>query len=147
MNSVGPAASTEVQTQHGSNRSATHPTWEWSREVKIMLHPAASYEQLAGVSASETRIAALRRPLFVAFLLGCMVSLIASQRLTFRHVAGGAISASCILVGQIAALAVLCGRERGLSFWRAIDLFFMGYGPWSLWILGVSAIWAFASPM
>jgi hypothetical protein len=76
-----------------------------------------------------------------------MVSLIASQRLTFRHVAGGAISASCILVGQIAALAVLCGRERGLSFWRAIDLFFMGYGPWSLWILGVSAIWAFASPM
>jgi hypothetical protein len=112
-----------------------------------MWRPAVAYEQLAGLPASEGRIGALRRPLFVAFLFGCMVSLIASQRLTLRHVAGGAVSASCILVGQIAALAVVCGRQRVLSFSRAIDLFFMGYGPWSLWILGFSAVWAFASPM
>jgi hypothetical protein len=153
MNSFGPSTSaaanhSNMQRQRGSNsRRGTPPGWDWSPEIRVMLRPAAAYEKLARLPPTEAIGGALRRLLFVAFLLGCMVSLIASQRLTLRHVAGGAISASCILVGQIAALTVVCGRQRVLSFSRAIDLFFMGYGPWSLWILGFSAVWAFASPM
>jgi hypothetical protein len=133
-----------------SSRSAMPPRWAWSPEIWVMVRPAAAYRYLAGAEghpADDARWSALRRPMFVAFVLGCMVSLVTSQRLTLRHVADGTINASLILLGQIAALAVLRGRERTLSFSRAIDLYFMGYGPWLLWILGFSAAWSFASPV
>jgi hypothetical protein len=129
------------------SRSTTTPRSAWSPDIWVMLQPAAAYQWLARLPASEESSSALRRPLFVAFLLGCMVSLITSQRLALRLVADGAINASFILLGQIGALALVWRRERVGSFARAIDLFFAGYGPWSLWILSFSAVWAFASPM
>jgi hypothetical protein len=128
-----------------NHRGAAIPAWAWSSEVWLMFRPAAAYQWLAGLPTGEDRWAAVKRPLFMAFLLGCMVSLVVSQRLTLRHVAGGAVNASLLLLGQIAALAVVCGRKRRLSFSRTIDLFFAGYGPWTLWILAFSAVWSFAS--
>jgi hypothetical protein len=119
----------------------------WSPDLWVMLQPAAAYKWLAGLAAGRGKWIALRRPLFIAFLLGCMISLLTSQSLALRLVADGAINASFILLGQIFALAVVRGRERTVPFSRAIDLFFAGYGPWSLWILVYSALWAFASPL
>jgi hypothetical protein len=112
-----------------------------------MLRPASAFRQLVAQYPSEGTFKALRRPLFFAFLCGCMVSLVASQRLTVRHVLDGAASASLLLGCQIASLAAVCWRQRKLRFWRTVELFSMGYGPWSLWILGFSAVWALASPM
>ena len=83
--------------------------------------------------------------MFVAFWFGCMISLVTSQRLTMRHVVGGVIHASFLLLGQIAALAIVAGRERKISFARMIDIFFAGYGPWTLWIILFSSVWAFTS--
>jgi hypothetical protein len=40
------------------------------------------------------------------------------------------------------ASLTLIGR-RTVSFARAIDLFFMGQGPWSLWLIALAAVWAF----
>lgn len=111
-----------------------------------MLRPAATYQCLMRLAAGKGNRNVLGRPLFVAFLLGCMVSLAASQRLTLRHVAGGTITGCFIILGQIVALAVVFWSNPIISFSRAIDLFFAGYGPWSLWILCFSAVWAFASP-
>jgi hypothetical protein len=121
--------------------------WVFSPEMKVMLRPKTAFRRLAGSYASEGLFGALRRPLFFAFLCGCMVSLVASQRLTARHVSDGAASASLLLGCQIAALAAVSWRQRELSFLRVVDLFFIGYGPWSLWMLGFSAVWAFSSPM
>lgn len=119
----------------------------WSREVLVMLRPMEAYRWLARLPTDESKWKALRRPLYFAFLLGCMVSLVTSQRLTLRLVAGGASSASIVVLAQIGALAVICRRARMLSISRAINLFFMGYGPWTLWILCFSAVWAFGSPL
>jgi hypothetical protein len=116
--------------------------WGLTPEASVMLRPASAFRQLAGAHHGEGSLAALGRPLFFALVFGCMVSLVASQRLTVRHVAGGAVSGSLFLVCQVAALAAVCRRPRELPFLRTLDLFFMGYGPWALWMLGFSAVWA-----
>ncbi len=117
-----------------------------------MFHPSLAYEWLADRPAEQGKWTSLRRPLFFAFLLGCMVSLVASQRLTLRHVIGGTVGGFCIILTQIIGLAVV--RPRGgrpgdgtISLARSIDLFFAGYGPWMLWILAFSAVWAFATTL
>jgi hypothetical protein len=136
----------EPKSQAALNRaSATPPGWACSPEVWLMFRPSAAYQCLAELPPGEGRWVALRRPLSIAILLGCMVSLVVSQRLTLRHVAGGAVNASLLLLGQIAALGIVRGRERKFSFSRTIDLFFASFGPWTLWILSFSAIWSFAS--
>ena len=117
-----------------------------------MFHPSLAYEWLAEQPAVPGKWTALRRPLFFAFLLGCMVSLVASQRLTLRHVIGGAVSGACILLAQIFGLAIVRPREvrprdGTISLSRSIDLFFAGYGPWIMWILAFSTVWAFASTL
>lgn len=128
-----------------SNNYGTVPAWALSPEIWVMLRPTAAYQWLADLPAGKERWIALKRPLFMAFLVGCMVSLVTSQRLTLRHLAGGAVNASFLLLGQIVALAIVCGRDRRFSFSRTVDLFFAGYGPWILWILAFSSVWAFAS--
>lgn len=120
---------------------------DWGPEIRVMFRPSTAYQALAGQPPNPKIFRVLQRPLFVAFLLGCMVSLITSQCLTLRHVAGGTINASFVLVGQIAALAVVCGHRNRQSFAHTIDLFFLGYGPWCLWVLIFSAAWAFAPPV
>jgi hypothetical protein len=47
---------------------------------------------------------------------------------------------------EIGALAVVCGRRSATPFSKLIDMFFAGYGPWLLWLAGMSAIWCFLSP-
>jgi len=115
-------------------------------DVCVMFRPAAAYQTLARLPQSAGRWSAARRPLFLAFLLGCTVSLVTSQRLTLRLVAGGTVNMSFVPLAEIAALAAVWRRNRVLSFSRAVDLFFMGHGPWILGCLGYSTVWAFASP-
>lgn len=125
--------------------TAEVPAWARSAELWLMFRPAAAYQWLRAQPDGREKWTALRRPLFVAFLSGSMVSLVTSQRLTMRHVAGGTLNASFLVLGQIAALGIVCGRDRKISFSRTVDLFFAGYGPWTLWIIAFSAVWAFAS--
>ncbi len=117
-----------------------------------MFHPSLAYDWLAEQPAVPGKWTTLRRPLFFALLLGCMVSLVASQRLTLRHVVGGAVGGSCVILAQILGLAIVRPREvrprdRTISLSRSIELFLAGYGPWMLWILAFSAVWAFASTL
>src|SRR5580698_6798436 len=113
------------QTNSGSE-SARLPPWAVSPEVWLMFRPKAAYEWLADAPEGRKNWTAARRPVYFAFLLGCFVSLVASQRLTLRHVAGGAINGGLLLLAQIAALRIVCWRERKVSFSRLVDLFFEG---------------------
>ena len=89
----------------------------------------------------------LVRPLFVAFLIGCTVSLLTSATLTARLVIPATIYWSCIPLVQVGSLCAVCWRDRtNISLGRLVDRFFRGYTPWFVYLLGLSVIWAFLSP-
>jgi hypothetical protein len=64
-----------------------------------------------------------------------------SGRLTARLVAGAMICGSFVPALEIASLAVAC--RRSIPWRRAVELFFAGHGPWSLWLLASAALWGF----
>jgi hypothetical protein len=126
--------------------NAALSTEVWSADARVTFRPSATYQELARVPASSGRWTLVRRPLFLALFLACMVSLIASQRLTLRLMVTGAINMSFIPLVEIAGLRTTWRRRYEIPFSRAVDLFFMSHGPWILWLLAYASIWAFASP-
>ncbi|HEV2446696.1 MAG TPA: hypothetical protein VGS58_12265 [Candidatus Sulfopaludibacter sp.] len=84
----------------------------------------------------------LRRPLLVALVLGCAVSLMTSGRLTLRLAGPAAVYWSFVPLCEIASLAVVAGR-RGTPFARTIDRYFEGHAAWLLWATAFVAVWAF----
>ena len=118
----------------------------WSPDARTAFRPATTYQDLAQDPGGAGKSILLRRPLFLALFLACMVSLIASQRLTLRLLVTGTINMSFIPLVEILGLRAVWQRERGLSFSRAVDYFFMGHGPWIGWLLAYALIWALASP-
>lgn len=116
--------------------------------LAVMLRPAATYADLARDPASPTFFAMLRRPAFFALLLGACISLSTTGRLTLRLLLSTAVLWSFAPALQlIAATAVirLFGRGR-LSLAAGLDLYFLGLGPWSLWLLGVAGLVSCVSP-
>jgi hypothetical protein len=77
----------------------------------------------------------LRRPLLVAFVLGCAISFLASGRLTLRLVADGTLSFAFVPACQLAGFALVYRRRHArLAFPEAVDRFFQGNTAW-LWLL------------
>ena len=88
---------------------------------------------------------ALRRPLLVAFVLGCAVSLMTSGRLTLRLVAPATLYWTFIPLCEIGSLAVVA-RGRKMPFARLIDTYFESHTAWLLWVVGFAAVWVFVPP-
>src|SRR5215469_3330411 len=89
----------------------------------------------------------LKRPLFLAFFLGCTVSFLTVRTLTLRLIVPEMISWAFVPLIEIAALAAVCRRDcRNTPFAELIDSFFSGYSPWLLWMTGLCAIWSLLSP-
>jgi hypothetical protein len=89
----------------------------------------------------------LKRPLLLAFLIGCTVSFLTAGTLTLRLLVPGMICWSFVPLVEIAALAAVCWNDRGgVSFSSLIDSFFTGYRPWLLWLTGMCVIWTLMSP-
>ena len=111
-----------------------------------MLHPAEAYRLLERQGGRGIWLA-LKRPLLFAFTIACMVSFITSSTLTLRLVGPAIVLWSFIPFIETASLIAVCWSERQkISFPRIIDLFFMGHGPWSIWLIGMVAVWSFLSP-
>jgi hypothetical protein len=115
-------------------------------DVWVMLRPAGAYEGLARQAADEGKWAAIQRPVFMVFLLGCLVSLVTAGSLGLRLFAAGAVNALYVPLLEIGVLAGLWRAKRTMGFARTVDLFFMGHGPWVLWLLAMCAIWTLAPP-
>lgn len=111
-----------------------------SPDLWVMFRPAEAFQHIVRDEGGG-RWAALRRPLSLVLLLAAFGSLATSGRLSLRLLAGGAECAAFLPLLMIASLALI--RRRTIPFARAIDLFFMGHGPWSLWIVALTAVWAF----
>lgn len=77
---------------------------------------------------------ALRRPLMTAFLLGCAVSLMTSERLTLRLVLPATLYWSFVPLCAVASLALVV-RRRKLSLARTIDGFFGSQTAWLVFLV------------
>jgi hypothetical protein len=107
-----------------------------------MVKPRSAFPALARQSASGGIWLAAKRPLFLALLLGCTISLAASTVLNLRLAASAIVCWSFVPLAEIAGLLAVCRRDRA----RSIDLFFTGQGPWALWLIGLGAIWSSLPP-
>jgi hypothetical protein len=113
-------------------------------DVWVIFYPAAAYAHLAAAPVNGGRWQALRRPMLVAVVFGCAISLMTSGRLTLRLAGPATIYWSFVPLLEVASLAAV---SRNLISPRVIDLFFMGHAPWSLWLVGFAAIWALVPPI
>jgi hypothetical protein len=90
---------------------------------------------------------ACRRPLFVAFIIGCAVSLLTSGRLTLRLVLPATLYWTFVPLAEIAGLVfVWRARPPGASLPHAIDRYFRNSLLWLLWLTVFAAAWAFLPP-
>lgn len=112
-------------------------------EVSVLFRPATAYQRLAKVEGE----AAWKRPLLFAFVLGCVVSLATSGRLTLRLVLPATLYASLIPLVEIAVLCLLLRGRAQVSLRRAVDMFFMGHAAWCVWLIAVGGIFAFTHPL
>jgi hypothetical protein len=88
-----------------------------------------------------------KRPLLLAFFLGCTVSFLTNRALTLRLVFPAMIYWSFVPLIEIATLAAICSRNRDkIPLSVLIDSFFRGFRPWLLWLVGMCAIWSLLSP-
>ncbi len=117
------------------------PSAVFSDELRVMFAPAATYQRLLSDPLRRGWRATLARPALFALIIGAFVTLTSSGQLYPSLLLGSALgwawpSALQLLVAT-PLLAV--GRRRALPLSSALDLFFLGHGPWSLWLLGAAA--------
>lgn len=106
-----------------------------------MISPGDTYAMLARASARGTLLTAVRRPLIVALVLGVSVAKAATGHVTPALVASTTLCWSFVVVlqGTIAVGLMAGAARRTVGMARAIDLYFAGHAPWSLWILAAAA--------
>ena len=86
----------------------------------------------------------LRRPLVVLLVIATAVPIMAVQRITLALFAFSIASFGFVLLIQMAVgagiIASAPARRVGLA--RALDLWFAGHAPYSLWLLTMAAVFA-----
>lgn len=112
-------------------------------ELALMVSPQATYAALARSGGRGTMVTAVRRPVLVAIVLGVSMAMSATGHVTPSLVLSTTLCWSFVVALQaaIAIALVAAPARRTVGLARAIDLFFAGHAPWSLWLLGAAA-WA-----
>ena len=104
------------------------------------------FEQSERVERSERleRFLLLRRPLFLALLLGFGVSVLGSGRFTLRLIVDGTLSFAFVPLCELLGFAAVYGlsksskqTQRFRSFASASDRFFATNVPWLWWSVGI----------
>lgn len=116
-----------------------------SEEVHVMLRPEKTYRRLADevrmtkVGNREFRYL-VKRPLFAAFMIGAFASFTTSGRLNALLLMDGMLFWGFVPLLQTLTIIclILIFARHCLPSVRALDLFFMGHGPWYLWLLLIS---------
>lgn len=117
-----------------------------SPDVWVMVRPGPTFAALAGRASPGRAWSVFRRPLLVAVVLGCVTSLITFPGITLRLAGPAALSWSFVPLAEVLGLAVACaGDGARVGFGRKVDLFFMGYLPWLLWLTGIATTFSFLS--
>jgi len=89
----------------------------------------------------------LRRPIVVLAVIGTAVPIMAVQRITLALFASSIASFGFVVLIQMAVGAgiIASAGSRRASMTRALDLWFAGHVPYSVWLLTAAAAFA-ASP-
>jgi hypothetical protein len=118
-----------------------------SPAFRAMSKPRDTYAEALHAPGSERMWAAARRPCLVALIQGIAISMAATESVALPVVASvTAYWAPAVLVQVLAALVLIrsgptfasgsqAGSARRVPLARALDLFFLGHAPWSLWLL------------
>ena len=118
-----------------------------SPELRVLLDPAATFRELTQHPTAGLWVM-LRRPLRLALVFGCVVSLWASGRPSARLIADGVVSFAFVPAFELAALAAVYWRgPRRVPFAHAADLFFVANAPWLLWLTAFATLRCLQSPM
>jgi hypothetical protein len=120
-----------------------------SPELRAMLAPAATFRAaMQASSAPASWWIPFARPALFAFIVGAVTSICSTGRVTWSLVLGGAIcwSFAPALQAVVASVVLSTSWPRPASLADQIDWFFIGQGPWALWLLTVAA-WSVAVPI
>jgi hypothetical protein len=114
-----------------------------SPEIRLMVSPRDTYASLARLPGRPTLLTTLRRPLLVAAVIGVSTAMSATGHVTPALVLSTTLCWSFVVLLQAAiALALVAApARRTVGLGRAVDLYFAGHAPWSLWMLATVA-WA-----
>jgi hypothetical protein len=115
-----------------------------SPELRLIAAPRKTYAALVRGRGRGSLMTAVRRPLLVALVLGVSTAIAATRSASPGLVASTTLAWSYVVVAQLAiAVPLMAGpARRTVGLARAIDLFFAGHAPWSLFMLLVAA-WGF----
>lgn len=118
-----------------------------SPELRLIIAPRDTYAALVRDSDRGSFLTALRGPLTVALVLGVSVALDATHSVSPALVASTTLAWSYVVLLQLAiALPLIVGpARRTVRVARAIDLFFAGHAPWSIFML-LTVAWSFVPP-
>jgi hypothetical protein len=107
----------------------------FSTDVRLSFAPRATYRRLIAQNRPISWWRALARPSLVLLLIAVVVPMMATDQITAGLVLASAAAWSAVVAIQIAIAAIFVAPARGVGFWRAMDLWFAGHVPYSLWIL------------
>jgi hypothetical protein len=120
-----------------------------SPELRVMLAPTATFRAvMAEASAPTSWWTPFARPAFFALIVGVVTSICSTGRVTWSLVLGGTICWSFAPAVQavVASVVLSTSRRPPATLAKQIDWFFIGQGPWALWLLTVGA-WSAAVPI
>ncbi len=116
-------------------------------ESWVAIQPRRAFRSLAAQPMREGLWLAVRRPLFVAFALGCGVTMMAAEpfdpRLVASNMAGWAFVP---ILEALTFAAVVWNTRKSIAMSRAVDLYFTGHAPWLVWFTLMSFDWSLAPP-
>jgi hypothetical protein len=109
-----------------------------------MFNPVVEYRALCAEDRGGSWARALGGPAYSALLIGGITAVAATGRITASLIASGVLCWSLVPLLQIATAAPFAFRALPptMTRARALELWFLAHGPWSLWIfvaLGVLA--------
>jgi hypothetical protein len=107
----------------------------WSLDAWAIVRPAEAFDFVASHPPPPGWRTALRRPLFVALVLGCGMSVLASGVLTLRLAVTSLLFWSYVPCAQVIGLALATRGRRRIGFSQMVDAFFVGNGTATLFLL------------
>jgi len=113
-----------------------------STELRLASAPERIYRELIARDVPVTYRQMLARPAAFLLAIGVAISMMAIHRVTLRLVATAAVSFSFAVAIELAAAwcVIVSADSREVSTTRAIDLWFAGHLPFSLWLLALPII-------
>ena len=116
----------------------------WSTELAIALSPDQTFERLITNTPPSAIRSLLTRLFLVLLTIAVVVPVMAVQRVTASLAATAALSWSFVLVIQtiVAVGVIVSSRARRVGVLHALDLWFAGHIPYSLWMLGMAMLTA-----